>query len=147
MKLFSTLLLSLPLLAALPDPVRTAGGQLSGIRGSDPSITVFRGVPFAAPPVGDLRWRAPKPAAPWQGVRKSSDFAPSCMQQIVEKRDPWTHEFMAHGAVSEDCLYLNVWTAATRAGDKRPVLVYLYGGGFNEGAGSIAAYDGEGLAK
>ncbi len=69
------------------------------------------------------------------------------MQPIVDKRDPWTHEFMAHGAVNEDCLYLNIWTAAARANEKRPVLVYFYGGGFNEGSGSIAAYDGEGLAK
>ena len=69
------------------------------------------------------------------------------MQPIVERAHPSTHEFMAHGTVSEDCLYLNVWTAARRAGEKRPVLVYFYGGGFNEGAGSIAAYDGEGLAK
>src|SRR3954447_12620710 len=116
MKSFVILLLSLPLLAALPDPVRTTTGQLSGIRRSD--VTVFKGIPFAAPPVGELRWRAPKPGAPWQGVRKSAEFAPSCMQPIVEKRDPWTHEFMAHGAVSEDCLYLNLWTGATRANEK-----------------------------
>jgi carboxylesterase type B len=147
MKSLAVLALALPLAAALPDAVRTTAGQISGTRGSDASITVFKGVPFAAPPVGDLRWRAPKPAAPWQGVRKGAEFGANCMQPIVEKRDPWTHEFMAHGAVSEDCLYLNVWTGAARANEKRPVLVYFYGGGFNEGSGSIAAYDGEGLAK
>jgi para-nitrobenzyl esterase len=145
---FAALLtLALPLGAALPDAVRTTGGQLSGTPGADRSVRVFKGVPFAAPPVGDLRWRAPKAAAPWQGVRKAVEFGANCMQQIVDRRDPWTYEFMAHGATSEVCLYLNVWTAASRAGEKRPVFVYIYGGGFNEGSGSVPAYDGEGLAK
>src|SRR6185369_1122283 len=100
MKSLAILAVAFPLAAALPDAVRTAAGRLSGIRGSDSTVTVFKGVPFAAPPVGDLRWRAPKPAAPWQDVRKASEFGANCMQQIVDKRDPWTHEFMAHGPVS-----------------------------------------------
>jgi para-nitrobenzyl esterase len=141
------LVLATPLMAALSQPVRTNAGMLAGTPASDPAVTVFRGVPFAAPPVGNLRWRAPKPVAPWQGVRKAAEFGANCIQQIVEKRDPWTQEFMAHGATSEDCLYLNVWTAASRAGEKRPVLVYAHGGGFTEGSGSIGAYDGEALAK
>jgi carboxylesterase type B len=121
--------------------------MLSGTPGTDASITVFKGVPFAAPPVGALRWRAPKPPAGWEGVRAADRFGANCMQQIVDRRDPWTYEFMAHGATSEDCLYLNVWTGAARSGEKRPVLMFIHGGGFNEGAGSIPAYDGESLAK
>ena len=69
------------------------------------------------------------------------------MQTIVTEKKPWTYEFMAHNDVSEDCLYLNVWTAAKNAGEKRPVFVYLYGGGFNEGSAAVPGYDGEGLAK
>src|SRR5689334_1632591 len=103
---------ALPLAAALNQPVRTKAGQLSGVPATDAKVTVFRGIPYAAPPVGDLRWRAPKPAEPWQGVRKAAEFGANCMQAIVEKRDPWTYEFMAHGPASEDCLTLNVWTGA-----------------------------------
>ena len=134
-------------LAAQRQPVRTAAGLLEGVPGGDRSVTVYKGVPFAAPPVGNLRWRAPQPAAPWTGVRQAEQFGANCMQLIVEKRDPWTHEFMAHGPISEDCLYLNVWTTAAAAAERRPVLLFLHGGGLNEGSGSIAAYDGEALAK
>ena len=107
----------------------------------------FKGIPFAAPPVGDLRWRAPKPVVPWQGVRRANQFSASCIQNIVKERKPWTHEFMTHGEISEDCLYLNVWTAAKSSSEKRPVFVYLYGGGFMEGSAAVPVYDGEGLAK
>jgi len=106
--------------AAQRQPVRTATGLLAGVPGSDPSVMVYKGVPFAAPPVGNLRWRAPQPAAAWTGVRQADQFGANCMQLIVEKRDPWTHEFMAHGPISEDCLYLNVWTAAGTATERRP---------------------------
>ncbi len=134
-------------LYALKQPVKTQYGLIRGVPGKDAAVTVFKGVPYAAPPVGGLRWRAPEPPAAWQGVRNAGSFSASCIQNIVEERKPWTHEFMAHGAVSEDCLYLNIWTAAKSAGEKRPVLVYVHGGGFTEGSGSVAAYDGEGLAK
>src|SRR4051794_27068422 len=107
-------LVALPICAAPRQPVRTTGGLLTGTSGRDASVTVFKGVPFAAPPVGERRWRAPAPAAAWQGVRAADQFGPNCIQQIVDRRDPWTYEFMAHGATSEDCLYLNVWTAAAR---------------------------------
>jgi para-nitrobenzyl esterase len=134
-------------LAAQRQPVRITGGQLAGVPGVDPSVMVYKGVPFAAPPVGNLRWRAPQPAPAWTGVRQADQFGANCMQLIVEKRDPWTHEFMAHGPISEDCLFLNVWTAAGTATERRPVLLFLHGGGLNEGSGSIAAYDGEALTK
>jgi para-nitrobenzyl esterase len=133
--------------AAITQPVKVEGGLVSGVPGTDVSIMAFRGIPFAAPPVGDLRWRAPKPVAAWQGVRTADKFSASCIQNVVRERKPWTYEFMTHGAISEDCLYLNVWTAAKSAAEKRPVYVYLYGGGFSEGSAAVPVYDGEGLAK
>jgi para-nitrobenzyl esterase len=136
-----------PLGAAITQPVKVEGGQVSGVPGKDTSIMVFKGVPFAAPPVGDLRWRAPKPVVPWQGVRKADQFGNSCIQNIVAERKPWTYEFMTHTDISEDCLYLNVWTGAKSAGEKLPVYVYIHGGGNTEGSGAVPVYDGEGLAK
>ena len=84
--------------------VRVVEGQLAGVQASDAGISVFKGVPFAAPPVGNLRWRAPQPAEAWQGVRKADTFGANCVQNIVDARKPWTYEFMAHGTTSEDCL-------------------------------------------
>jgi len=132
---------------AITESVETSGGLIAGVPGSDPSVTVFKGVPYAAPPVGDLRWKAPQPPAAWEGVRQADKFSGSCVQNIVEERDPWTHEFMSHDEISEDCLYLNIWTAAEHADENRPVFVYIHGGGFTEGSGSVAVYDGDGLAN
>ncbi|MGO8816748.1 MAG: carboxylesterase/lipase family protein [Terriglobia bacterium] len=136
-----------PLPAAINPTVKVDGGLVSGISGRDPSIITFKGIPFAAPPIGDLRWRAPNPVLPWQGVRRANQFSASCVQNVVTERKPWTHEFMTHGEISEDCLYLNVWTPAKSSSEKRPVFVYLYGGGFMEGSAAVPVYDGEGLAK
>jgi para-nitrobenzyl esterase len=133
--------------AAIHQPVKVEGGLLAGVPGKDTAILVFKGIPFAAPPVGDLRWRAPRPVLPWQGVRKAGEFGNSCMQNIVSEHKPWTYEFMTHTAVSEDCLYLNVWTGAKSASEKRPVYVFIHGGGNTEGSGAVPVYDGEGLAK
>ena len=115
--------------------------------GTQPGITAFRGVPFAAPPVGDKRWRAPEPPVAWTGVRTAAAFGPSCIQRIVEESKPWTYEFMTHGAISEDCLFVNIWTAAKSGAERRPVLVYIYGGANTEGSGMVPVYDGEGLAS
>lgn len=145
--LVACLAAGLPLLAAIPQPVKVAGGLLTGVPGVDPSITAFKGIPFAAPPVGNLRWHAPMTPAPWQGIRAANKFSANCIQTIVDTRSPWTYEFMAHGEVSEDCLYLNVWTPAKAAGEKHAVFVWIYGGGFNEGSTTVPVYDGEALAK
>src|SRR5690349_17272582 len=91
---------------ALTQPVKTHDGMISGVPGKDTSIIAFKGIPYAAPPVGNLRWQAPKPPAPWQGVRKADAFSASCIQNITGERagQPWTREFMAAGPLSEDCL-------------------------------------------
>jgi len=136
-----------PLTAAIRQPVRIDSGLVSGIPGSDPAVTVFKGIPFAAAPVGELRWRAPKPVAAWEGVRKADRFSSNCIQNCTETMGPWTWEYWPHGPMSEDCLYMNIWTAAGSAADKRPVLLYIHGGGFNSGSGSVPVYDGESLAK
>jgi para-nitrobenzyl esterase len=123
-------------LAAIQEPVKLDSGQVSGIAGQSQDMRIFKGIPFAAAPVGNLRWRAPQPVPHWDGVRKAEESGPVCMQ--------------AGGGgqkVSEDCLYLNVWTSAKSASDKRPVMVFIYGGGNNTGSGSQPGYDGEGLAK
>ncbi len=140
---FGTIFIGATILpAAIIDPVRTDSGLVSGAAGSSSDeVRVYKGIPFAAPPVGDLRWRAPQPPAHWEGVRKAEEFSPVCMQQ---QRGPGA----ASGpAPSEDCLYLNVWTAAKSASDRLPVIVWTYGGGFTGGAGSLAMYNGEALAK
>jgi para-nitrobenzyl esterase len=144
------LLVSVPMAARAPRldrPVRVTGGLVQGVAGRDPGVTVFKGVPFAAPPVGEGRWRAPAPVVPWTSVRTADAFGANCPQTIVQEKQPWTYEFMAHGPVSEDCLVLNVWTAAKAPSERRAVYVYVHGGANTEGSGAVPAYDGEGLAK
>ncbi|MDE3195386.1 MAG: carboxylesterase family protein [Acidobacteriota bacterium] len=133
--------------AAPLKPVKTEGGLLSGVPAANGTIVAYKGVPFAAPPVGDLRWKAPQPALKWNGVKAADRFGANCVQNIVDSRAPWTHEFMAHGETSEDCLYLNIWTPAAASREKRAVFVYLHGGANTEGSGSVPVYDGEGLAS
>lgn len=147
LKFFLPAALALHLTAAITQPVRVSGGLVQGVPGKDASIAVFEGIPFAAPPVGNLRWRAPRPVEAWQGLRKADRFGNSCIQKIVDERKPWTYEFMTHTAISEDCLYLNVWTPAKSSSDKLAVYLYIFGGGNVEGSGAVPVYNGEGLAK
>jgi para-nitrobenzyl esterase len=128
-------------------PVRTKSGAVSGVLNSDGRVSVFKGIPYAAPPVGTLRWKAPQPANSWKGVLHADHFSKNCMQKQVHEFLPWTKEFMLVNDVSEDCLYLNIWTPATTAAERLPVYVYIYGGGFTSGAGDVSVYDGEHLAE
>jgi para-nitrobenzyl esterase len=151
--------------AAIPEQVRIESGLLAGTMSTgQPSVRVFKGIPFAAPPLGENRWRAPQPAAKWDGVRKADAFGAPCIASapaaprggggqgrggaaapaaapvaaaVAPPREP---------ARSEDCLYANVWTSANNANDRRPVMVWIYGGGFTGGSGGQTWYDGENLA-
>lgn len=127
-----------------------AQGALRGVPGADPNTTVFKGIPFAAPPVGMLRWQEPQPAAAWEGVRDASSFAPVCPQTDFEPGSFYDREFyhaLATSPMSEDCLYLNIWTPAVARDEKLPVLFWIHGGGFVHGAGSEFPFDGEAMAK
>jgi para-nitrobenzyl esterase len=116
--------LALAPIGAAQDRVKVTGGKIEGA-GEKDGVRVFKGVPFAAPPVGDLRWKAPQPVKAWDSVRKAEKFGPS----------------------SEDCLYLNVWTAAKDATERRPVMVYIFGGAFNGGSTNAPLLDGTKFAK
>jgi len=141
---------ALLLLGAAPrvsnKPVRIDSGLIAGTNDAN-GVTAYLGVPYASPPVGDLRWRPPLPPAHWEGVRHGDHFGASCMQAQPGSRLPWTEEFMTQGAISEDCLFLNVWTAAKSRSEKHAVMVFIYGGGFSEGSSSVAVYNGAALAK
>ncbi|MGB6192041.1 MAG: carboxylesterase family protein, partial [Terracidiphilus sp.] len=144
------ILCTLSLQSLTAQVVQTAQGKVEGQKESNSTVTVFKGIPFAAPPVGDLRWRAPQPPSAWQGVRKATAFGARCMQPIIQSmlpmHMPWTEEFLTHRKVSEDCLFLNVWTPKAASKANLPVIVFIHGGGFTGGAGDVAVYDGANLA-
>jgi para-nitrobenzyl esterase len=126
--------------------VKVQTGLLAGAAPVN-GVTAFLGIPYAAPPVGDRRWKPPQPPAKWDGVRRADTFGTSCMQNQAGSRLPWTEEFMTQGPIGEDCLFLNVWTAARNPNARLPVMFWIYGGGFNEGSSSVAVYDGAALAR
>ena len=130
--------------------VKTENGWVRGIEAADPRITAFKGVPFAAPPVGKNRWRAPQPCENWAGVRDCSRFAPISMQWIPGLGDDiYCREWHVDPEIpmGEDCLYLNVWTNAKKAGEKKPVLVWFFGGGLQCGYPAEMEFDGERIAR
>lgn len=119
--------------------VSVTGGRVEGVTAD--GVTSFKGIPFAAPPVGNLRWRAPQPVSEWTGVREVDHFGPECMQAVFHR--PGAQSPVA----SEDCLYLNVWTAASSADAHLPVMVWIYGGAFTGGSASSPNYDGTHFAE
>jgi para-nitrobenzyl esterase len=132
-------LVATPALAQITQ-VQVTGGKIAGtvVEG----ISEFKGIPFAAPPVGELRWKAPQPVKPWSGVRQTVTFGAACMQ------NPTMANRMAPGvSLSEDCLFVDVWTPARTSGEKLPVIAWIYGGGFSGGMTSAPLYDGTNFAK
>ena len=141
-----------PGLVAAPH-IQTDAGVVAG-KALPGGVHAFLGIPFAAPPVGELRWRPPQPLAHWSGVRPAQQFADTCMQNDAHSPLPWTAPFVDQQPVSEDCLYLNVWTAApadspAHALDRgrRPVMVFIFGGAFEVGSGAVPVYNGAALAR
>ncbi|HJQ70274.1 MAG TPA: carboxylesterase/lipase family protein [Blastocatellia bacterium] len=123
------------------DVVRVEGGQISGT--NTDGVRSYKGIPYAAPPVGEMRWRPPQPVRAWEGVRQCTEYGPDCPQAPYPQASLY---YSPPRTQSEDCLYLNVWTAA-RAGEKRPVMVWIHGGALTRGSGATRTYDGAAFAK
>ncbi|HLK66338.1 MAG TPA: carboxylesterase family protein [Bryobacteraceae bacterium] len=120
--------------------VKTDSGTVEGVSGSGDSVRIYKGIPFAAPPVGDLRWKEPRRPAAWKDVRKADAFGARCAQGNM-----FSDMVFRDAGMSEDCLYLNIWAPAK--GARMPVLVYFHGGGFAAGSGDEPRYDGENFAR
>jgi para-nitrobenzyl esterase len=126
------------------DPLRIEGGLVSGTIGND-GVKTYLGIPFAAPPIRENRWRAPQPVVPWDGVWTANKKPPECLQRL---RSTTTNQYFGDELAGEDCLYLNIWSpASSKATDSLPVIVYIYGGGFYIGSASMPLYAGDEIAK
>ena len=126
--------------------VNTKYGQIEGYVDGD--IHIYKGIPFAKPPLNELRWQAPQAPDNWEGIKSTKNFSASPMQNEPKPFSCWSEEFIAPPEpLSEDCLYLNVWTGAAQSNEKRPVFVWIYGGGFNSGSAACDIYDGAAYAK
>ncbi|MCJ7835092.1 carboxylesterase family protein [Cuneatibacter sp. NSJ-177] len=127
---------------------KVESGVLRGTYSGNDKVSVFKGVPYAAPPVGELRWREPQPPEPWEGVRDAYTFSDICLQEQAEKGSFYQKEFYeVRFPMSEDCLYLNIWTPAESDQDRLPVAFFIHGGGFSAGMGINKSYDGEAFGK
>lgn len=145
--------------STVTETIRTENGLISGVYNSDKSVKIFAGLPYAAPPVGNLRWKAPQPAKSWSGVKAADHFSncamqnevPTIIKQLYYSRlgtDALSDAAIKNNEpISEDCLYLNVWASAKSNVKKQPVIVYIHGGSFTSGSGSIDIYNGESMAK
>jgi para-nitrobenzyl esterase len=146
--------------AMIPEQVKIDSGIVEGTASGKPTVRVFKGIPFAAPPLAENRWKTPQPVAKWEGVRKADAFGAPCAAGPAgggrgggrgaapgAAAPPAPAAPPREPARAEDCLYLNVWTSANNANDRRPVMVWIYGGGFTGGSGGLAWYDGENLAS
>lgn len=136
-----------PAITHLKEPIRVTGGLITGTPTIQwtPGVRLYRGIPYAAPPVGDLRWRPPQAVVPWTGAKAADHFGPACMQLPTDTGgNAWREGLVP---VSEDCLYLNVWTPAQFVDARLPVMVFIHGGGNFRGASSENQYDGAYLAK
>ncbi|RKS87418.1 carboxylesterase type B [Orbus hercynius] len=146
---FLSLLLANQLYASIGDTVKIEHGTIQGVVSDDGSLSIFKGIPFAAPPINELRWKIPQVPTSWDAIKSTKQFSAGCMQTVVKgDKLPWSNEFLHQGPISEDCLYLNVWSPANDSQkDKLPVIIWIHGGGFIEGSANVPLYDGYNIAK
>ena len=144
---FAAVLTAVALVGCSPaNPVlEIEGGKVQGVESSVKGVYIYKGIPFAAPPVGDLRWKEPQPVVPWEGMKVADTFGPGAMQAKHDSSNPWASEFYWEDPeFSEDCLYLNVWTPAPgKPGKKLPVAMWIHGGAYTGGWGYEPEFDGK----